>query len=260
MRVTFVPPVVGLLAVSGGAFAQSFNIEFGAPGSAPASTYAAAGLPGVWNTYDAMAFGQRFPLVDIGGEAVSAMIYNIGGTGMMSAGVPGASGDDDALVADAMTSLNNPLDTCIFFEGLTNGEYEVLLYAITPGQPGATNRVSVDHSPQGFQFIGGAWPGAHQEGVTYARFTVTVTDGRMGMHSGQFGLNALSALNGIQIRLLVECEGDANGDNQVNFTDLNAVLSDFGQSGAVPGDINGDGTVNFTDLNIVMSKFGNACD
>jgi hypothetical protein len=59
-----------------------------------------------------------------------------------------------------------------------------------------------------------------------------------------------------------ECPGDTNGDGVVNFTDLNAVLSTFGMSGA-PGfsgaDVNNDGVVNFTDLNIVLSNFGNAC-
>jgi hypothetical protein len=58
------------------------------------------------------------------------------------------------------------------------------------------------------------------------------------------------------------CPGDADGDNQVNFTDLNAVLSAFGQSGA-PGfsgaDLNNDGVVNFADLNAVLSAFGTAC-
>jgi hypothetical protein len=58
------------------------------------------------------------------------------------------------------------------------------------------------------------------------------------------------------------CPGDANGDNQVNFTDLNAVLSAFGQSGA-PGfsdaDLNNDGVVNFADLNAVLSAFGATC-
>jgi hypothetical protein len=58
------------------------------------------------------------------------------------------------------------------------------------------------------------------------------------------------------------CPGDANGDNQVNFTDLNAVLSAFGQSGA-PGfsgaDLNNDGIVNFVDLNTVLSAFGSSC-
>jgi hypothetical protein len=56
------------------------------------------------------------------------------------------------------------------------------------------------------------------------------------------------------------CPGDTNGDNIVNFTDLNIVLSNFGQSGVgIPGDINGDGAVNFTDLNGVLSAFGQDC-
>jgi hypothetical protein len=56
------------------------------------------------------------------------------------------------------------------------------------------------------------------------------------------------------------CPGDTNGDNIINFTDLNIVLSNFGQSGVgIPGDINGDGAVNFTDLNGVLSAFGQDC-
>lgn len=58
------------------------------------------------------------------------------------------------------------------------------------------------------------------------------------------------------------CPGDTNGDNQVNFTDLNAVLSAFGQTGApgfTGGDLNGDGIVNFVDLNAVLSAFGSEC-
>ena len=56
------------------------------------------------------------------------------------------------------------------------------------------------------------------------------------------------------------CPGDTNGDNVVNFADLNAVLSVFGQSGAgIPGDLNDDGVVNFSDLNIVLSEFGSTC-
>jgi hypothetical protein len=57
------------------------------------------------------------------------------------------------------------------------------------------------------------------------------------------------------------CPGDTNGDNIVNFTDLNAVLADFGESGmALPGDTNGDGVVNFTDLNEVLAAFGTSCN
>lgn len=57
-----------------------------------------------------------------------------------------------------------------------------------------------------------------------------------------------------------ECPGDANGDNQVNFSDLNAVLSAFGSGGiGIPGDVNGDGQVDFSDLNEVLSNFGATC-
>ncbi|MGP1310270.1 MAG: hypothetical protein ACTS27_08750 [Phycisphaerales bacterium] len=59
------------------------------------------------------------------------------------------------------------------------------------------------------------------------------------------------------------CPGDTNGDNVVNFADLNAVLSEFGTVGA-PGftgaDVTADGAVNFADLNAVLSAFGTACD
>jgi hypothetical protein len=60
--------------------------------------------------------------------------------------------------------------------------------------------------------------------------------------------------------VVAECPGDTNGDNVVNFTDLNAVLADFGLSGeSLTGDVNGDGVVNFTDLNEVLANFGTEC-
>lgn len=56
------------------------------------------------------------------------------------------------------------------------------------------------------------------------------------------------------------CPGDTNGDAVINFSDLNAVLSTFGQVGfGIPGDVNYDGIVNFPDLNIVLSNFGTVC-
>jgi hypothetical protein len=56
------------------------------------------------------------------------------------------------------------------------------------------------------------------------------------------------------------CPGDTNGDNMVNFSDLNTVLSEFGLTGlGLSGDLNNDGTVNFADLNAVLSAFGDDC-
>ncbi len=62
-----------------------------------------------------------------------------------------------------------------------------------------------------------------------------------------------------RIKILGECPGDSNRDYLVNFTDLNAVLADFGLSGDNPGDVNGDGIVNFADLNEVLAAFGADC-
>lgn len=51
--------------------------------------------------------------------------------------------------------------------------------------------------------------------------------------------------------------GDTNGDNRVDFADLNLVLSQFGQAGrCLAGDVTGDNAVTFPDLNIVLSEFG----
>lgn len=58
------------------------------------------------------------------------------------------------------------------------------------------------------------------------------------------------------------CVGDANGDNVVDFLDLNIVLSDFGLTGApgaLMGDVDDDGDCDFVDLNIVLSAFGTSC-
>ncbi len=61
----------------------------------------------------------------------------------------------------------------------------------------------------------------------------------------------------------IRCEGDADGDGVVNFTDLNIVLSHFGESGEsyyIPGDVVLDSIVNFRDLNVVLGNFGESCD
>lgn len=51
--------------------------------------------------------------------------------------------------------------------------------------------------------------------------------------------------------------GDANADSVVDFTDLNTVLSQFGQSGeGLLGDLDQDGSVGFNDLNEVLTNFG----
>lgn len=56
----------------------------------------------------------------------------------------------------------------------------------------------------------------------------------------------------------VEVPGDADGDGDVDFADLNFVLGVWQTAGEdIPGDLNGDGHVDFADLNVVLSNFNN---
>ena len=50
--------------------------------------------------------------------------------------------------------------------------------------------------------------------------------------------------------------GDADGDNDVDISDLNKVLVKFGSVGSGSGDLNHDGQVALGDLNIVLLNFG----
>ena len=51
--------------------------------------------------------------------------------------------------------------------------------------------------------------------------------------------------------------GDANGDGEVNFGDIEHLQSALG---LCAGDTNGDGTVDGNDLTIVLGAWGLTCD
>jgi len=54
------------------------------------------------------------------------------------------------------------------------------------------------------------------------------------------------------------CPGDANNDGSVNFDDLTAVLSNWGNPGA-DGDASGDCVVDFIDLTSVLANWNTVC-
>ncbi len=54
------------------------------------------------------------------------------------------------------------------------------------------------------------------------------------------------------------CPGDADGDNDVDFDDLNLVLLNWGTAGPT-GDVDDDGDVDFDDLNLVLLNWLNTC-
>ena len=91
-----------------------------------------------------------------------------------------------------------------------------------------------------------------------ANFTVT------GYELRQY--NDVIVLNGpannLQRLAPTPCLGDANGDRVVNFSDVTAVLTSFGDAGQTPftsGDVDGDGVVSFQDVTAVLAKLGYRC-
>jgi hypothetical protein len=79
--------------------------------------------------------------------------------------------------------------------------------------------------------------------------------------------NGLLVGGGLLIRLdfvSCPCLGDANGDNVIDFDDLNVVLAAFNTSTGDPdfdatADFDADGDVDFADLNVLVSAFNTPC-
>ena len=63
---------MGLGVVLGtGAMGQSVNIRFGTSATTPSAGYAAAGLPGVWNSFPATGSYVYYPLVSLAGTPIA---------------------------------------------------------------------------------------------------------------------------------------------------------------------------------------------
>src|SRR5688572_7863819 len=154
---------------------QSYNIDFGSALSAPASSYGAAGLPGQWNVLGVPTPGTHYPLVNLEGAVTGVTLNNIGGTNLLVTNDPAITGNDEALMDDMLIGFNNPVDVCLWVNNLPNGPYEVLIYAMTPNNAALISTTRVDFADQGPTPIGGPWPGAHLQGVTYSRHTVSVS-------------------------------------------------------------------------------------
>lgn len=248
---------------------QSFNLDLGVDSGVPSNAYGAVGFPGFWNSFgpEVAPPGGVFngPLMDIAGAPTSATVRQIGANSVQAADDAATTGDAEALMDDYAQATNSPLDQCYFFSGIQNGTYEVLTYGWTPNHPERLSRLRVDPPAIGGPLdVGGAWTGQHVEGVTYARHRITVSNGQINLHSGLFGGNVLSSMNGIQIVRLPDpaCAGDINGDGAVNFDDLNTLLVHWDKpDGATfsQGDIDGSSTVDFDDLNTLLTTWAATC-
>ncbi len=99
-----------------------------------------------------------------------------------------------------------------------------------------------------------------------ARLFISNLSGAEGAHvdplSGDFLFSTFGGGDHVVVvrGFTLPCPGDGNGDQRVDFIDLNLVLGFFGTSGTnVPGDVNNDCVVDFLDLNLVLSEFGAVC-
>jgi hypothetical protein len=59
---------------------------------------------------------------------------------------------------------------------------------------------------------------------------------------------------------LIVCRGDLDGDNDIDTTDLNVLLSEFGCTSGCTADFDGDGDVDTTDLNVILANFAVVCE
>jgi len=192
--------VFGVLCAPVWCAGQSFNVDFGATATKPQSAYAARGLAGSWNAVGALPDYARFALTQTNGAPSGVNLYMAGGDAILAVDDPATAGDDEALLDDMLIGDNNPTDVCIWFENVPAGDYEVILYAMTPGDPAHQNRLRVDSGVPGPVMCGGAWAGFHQDTVTFVRFHVFTSSGYVGLHSGLYGGILLSGLNGVQLR------------------------------------------------------------
>src|SRR5256885_346623 len=113
---------------------QSFNIDIGQPGTAPASTYAAAGGPRHWLSLPATQNVTVSNLADITGAVTGVSMNQIGGTQTLSANDPALSGDDATLMNDFIIT-HTTTENCLFLYQMQPGQYEILIYARMPAQP-----------------------------------------------------------------------------------------------------------------------------
>jgi hypothetical protein len=159
-----------LLVLAAPGFSQAFNVDVVVGFGTPATSYGAgSGQAGTWNAVAAQP--GSVSLVDTGGNPTAVTLAGID-LFELAFNNAGTSGDDEKLMDDFLDG-----DSSYLFAGLANGDYDVYTYAWAPDQAAFVSSVSVASSPDPAQTVGGAWPGSHVLGTTYAKHTVTVTDG-----------------------------------------------------------------------------------
>ena len=232
---------------------QSINIDWGEQFGSPGSDYPGAGRAGLWNSLHGDPVRQA--LVGLDGSALAASATFEPGTITFGQNHVGTSGNDEALLDDAVGGLADVVGT-VTLEGLLPGDYLIHTFAWVIWDPNNSVWVWLNDEPQP-QVIGGPWPGSVQLGVTHATHEIHIDDGRVRINivAGSWGADWW--LNGIQLELL-SATGDLNCDGQIDAFDIEpflvALFDPKGYPGQYPdcdinlADINGDGSIDAFDI------------
>jgi len=249
-RLVLLNVAVGLMSAS--VSGQSINIDHQDLSGAPGPQYAAAGLPGVWNSVTA---GPGTPqlLVDLKGRPVAVTVtHDIGFT--LASDDPATFGDDQGLMDDGLGDMGD-VQMTVWFDGLVDGTYQIITYAWTPAGPNDMTLVTVDSDLLSARITGGPWPGALEDGVTHVIHEVEVTGGTLaiGVVGGYWGASGF--LNGVQLRRLTPADLDDDGIVGINdFLDMLALWGPCPEP--CPPDIDADGEVGINDVLILLGSWG----
>ena len=151
--------------------------------------------------------------------------------------------------ADAATGIDPALNLNLLWTASNPG---VAYQVVVSEQSDLSSPIIDVPAPSGFLTVGG---GTLSGNTTYY-WGVTATDSQSRTtESTPYPASFTTA------SVVIDCDGDADGDGEVTLQDLNIVLFNFGASVApgTNGDVDGDGEVTLNDLNIVLFFFGTVC-
>jgi hypothetical protein len=198
------------------AAAQSFNVDIDQPGSnpqlgqgVPSSAFgAAAGQPGVWNSY--VATSATVPLVDLAGGATSATVQiTATSTSPTTLGFnnPANTGDFALLLNDGAqigTTLQGGSRTYTF-SGLTPGPYSIVTYTARPQGTNGHLLIDIPGSNEGQLTATGVPTGnTFTPGVTHVVHTLSLAGSSLDVNLTDVAGDPAGYVDGFQIALVPE--------------------------------------------------------
>jgi hypothetical protein len=212
----FLLPVAAIAAFCSSARAQSFNVDIGDFYGTPSNAYAAAaGQAGFWNSRSPNLLIAN--VYDLTGTSTSVMLVHGGTIAGHERNIddPATSGDDQALMDDAEDVGDQNVSSYWSFVGLLPGPYLLYTYAWAPNSSSTRCTVTCGTIDPP-QLVGGAWTGAHAQGVTYALHHLVVPGNGM-IQVTIDSTPGIGSVNGFQLVLDTStpsapfCFGDGSG-------------------------------------------------